>query len=98
MRTRPDPLFCLPGPSWLAHHLAHPSAHLRTPLCTSAHLCTPLCTLLHTSVHLRALPHISAHLCAPLRNFCASLSRASHPYWTFHFDLGPLWLPRATQP
>src|SRR5258708_22691976 len=23
--TCADPLFCLPGPSWLAHHLAHPS-------------------------------------------------------------------------
>src|SRR5258708_5760388 len=23
-----DLLFCLPGPSWFAHHLAHPSAHL----------------------------------------------------------------------
>src|SRR5258708_40176670 len=53
--TCADPLFCLPGPSWLAHHLAHPSAHLRTPPCTSAHLCAPLC--------------ISMHLCAPLCNF-----------------------------
>src|SRR5258705_8444832 len=47
-RTRLDPLFCLPGPSWLVHHLAHPSAHLRAPLCTfahpSAHLCAPLRT------------------------------------------------------
>src|SRR5258706_3856435 len=51
MQTCLDPLFCLPGPSWLAHHLAHPSAHLRTPLCTSAHLCAPLRTLLHTSAH-----------------------------------------------
>src|SRR5258706_14485715 len=66
MRTRPDPLFCLPGPSQLAHHLAHPCAHLRTPPCTSAHLCAPLRTLLHTSVHLRAPLRISAHLCAPL--------------------------------
>src|SRR5260221_1477847 len=37
-------------------------------------------------------------ICAPLCNFCASLSRASHPYWTFHFDLRPLRLPGATQP
>src|SRR5258707_1802156 len=51
MQTHPDPLFCLPGPSWLVHHLVHPSTHLRTPLCTSAHLCAPLHTLLHTSVH-----------------------------------------------
>src|SRR5258708_31632258 len=43
--------FCLPGPSWLAHHLAHPSAHLHAPPCTSTHLCAPLCTLLHTSTH-----------------------------------------------
>src|SRR5258707_1300568 len=70
----PGPTFCLPGPSWLAHHLAHPSTHLCTPPCTSAHLCAPLC------------------------NFRASLSRASHPYWTFHFDHGPIWLPWATQP
>src|SRR5260221_1259227 len=86
--TCPDPLFCLPGPSWLAHHLAHPSVHLHAPPCTSAHLCAPLHTLLHASVH----------LCTPLRNFFRSLSRASHPYQTFHFDLGPLWLPGATQP
>src|SRR5258708_1918283 len=69
-----------------------------TPPCTSMHLCTPFCTFLHTSVHLHAPPCISAHLCTPLHNFCASLSRASHPYWTFHFDLRPLWLPGATQP
>src|SRR5258708_2715132 len=74
------------------------SMHLHAPPHTSAHLCTPLRTLPHTSVHLRAPPHISAHLHTPLCNFCASLSRASHPYWTFHFDLRPLWLPRATQP
>src|SRR5260221_10810509 len=90
MQTCTDPLFCLPGPSQLVHHLAHPSAHLHTPLCTSAHLCAPLRTLLHTSVHLRTLPRISAHLRAPLHNFCTSLSRASHPYRTFHFDLGYL--------
>src|SRR5260221_14191860 len=98
MQTHMDPLFCLPGLSWLVHHLAHPSVHLCTPPCTSAHLCAPLRTLLHTSVHLRALLHISAHLHTPLSNFCASLSRATHPYHTFHFDLGPLQLPRATQP
>src|SRR6266481_2588463 len=98
MWTRPDPLFCLPGPSRLVHHLAHPSAHLCAPPCTSAHLCAPLRTLLHTSVHLRTLLHTSAHLRAPLRNFCTSLSRASHPYQTFHFDLRPLQLPGATQP
>src|SRR5258708_13705151 len=78
--------------------LLRTSVHLRAPLHTSAHLCTPLCILLHTSVHLCAPPHISMHLCAPLCNFCASISRASHPYWTFHFDLRPLRLPRATQP
>src|SRR5258708_29629074 len=98
MQTCPDLLFCLPGPSWLALPLAHPSAHLCTPPCTSTHLCTSLRTLLHTSVHLCTLLCISAHLCAPLHNFCASLSRASHPYWNFHFALGPLQLPRATQP
>src|SRR5258707_1314380 len=51
MWTCPDPLFCLPGPSWLVHHLAHPSVHLCTPLHTfahpSAHLCAPLCTSAH---------------------------------------------------
>src|SRR5258708_3302914 len=61
-------------------------------------LCTTLCTLPCTSVHLHAPPCISAHLCTPLCNFCTSLSRASHPYWTFHFDLRPLRIPRATQP
>src|SRR5258707_14924409 len=59
VQTCLDPLFCLPGPSWLVHHLAHPSAHLHTPPCTSAHLCTPS----HT------LPCTSAHLHAPLCNF-----------------------------
>src|SRR5258707_386965 len=62
---------------------------------------TTLHTLLRTSAHLCAPPHTSAHLPhlhAPLWNFCASLSRASHPYRTFHFDLGPLRLPGATQP
>src|SRR5258708_20314527 len=77
---------------------APPCAPFRAPPCTSAHLCAPLHTLLHTSVHLCALPCISVHLRAPLHNFCASLSRASHPYRTFHFALGPLWLPGATQP
>src|SRR5258708_13079969 len=51
MWTRLDPLFCLPGPSQLAHPLAHPSAHLHAPLCTfvhpSAHLCAPPCTSVH---------------------------------------------------
>src|SRR5258708_24546264 len=77
---------------------AHPSAHLCAPLHTSAHLRAPPCTLLHTSVHLRTLPCISTHLHTPLRNSCASLSRASPPYWTFHFDLVPLCLPRPPQP
>src|SRR5258708_31455382 len=31
------------APSRLAHHLAHPSVHLCTPLRTFAHPCTPLC-------------------------------------------------------
>src|SRR5260221_9970142 len=64
MWTHPDPLFCLPGPSWLVHHLAHPSVHLHAPLCTSAHLCAPLRTLLHTSMHLHTSLHTSAHPCA----------------------------------
>src|SRR5258708_6131633 len=64
--TCTDPLFCLPGPSWLAHHLVHPSVHLctpphtsthlHTPPHTSTHLCTPSCTLPHTSMHLHAPP------------------------------------------
>src|SRR5258707_10508980 len=29
------------APSWLAHHLTHPSVHLCTPLCTFVHPCTP---------------------------------------------------------
>src|SRR5258705_12270329 len=41
--THVDPLFCQPGPSWLVHHLMHPSVHLCTPLRTFAHPCTPLC-------------------------------------------------------
>src|SRR5258708_17560075 len=60
--TCPDPLFCLPGPSWLAHHLAHPSVHLHAPPCTSAHLCAPSHTLPHTSVHLHAPLHTPAQL------------------------------------
>src|SRR5258708_11919655 len=64
MQTCLDPLFCLPGPSWLVHHLAHPSVHLHAPLCTSAHLCAPLRTLLHTSMHLHTSLHTSAHPCA----------------------------------
>src|SRR5258706_5538844 len=63
---------------------------LHTTLCTLLCICAPLCTLPHTSVHLCAPLHISMHLCAPLCNFCTSLSRASHPYWTFHFSLRPL--------
>src|SRR5260221_13203625 len=78
--------------------LPHTSAHLCTPPHTSVHLHTPL----HTSVHLctpfRMPLCTSAHLHAPLCNFCTSLSRASHPYQTFHFDLRPLQLPGATQP
>src|SRR5258708_24340513 len=88
-----------PGPAFFAYLALHG-------------LCTTLRTLLHTSMHLHAPPHTSAHLCAPfhtplctsmhlcapLHNFCASLSRASHPDRTFHFDLGPLCLPGATQP
>src|SRR5258707_7736723 len=35
--------FATLAPSRLAHHLAHPSVHLCTPLCTFAHPCTPLC-------------------------------------------------------
>src|SRR5260221_11032398 len=31
------------APSQLVHHLAHPSVHLCTPLCTFTHPCTPLC-------------------------------------------------------
>src|SRR5258708_23834865 len=31
------------APSWLAHHLVHPSVHLCTPLRTFTHPCTPLC-------------------------------------------------------
>src|SRR5260221_13933509 len=81
----PRPAFL---PTWPFMACAPPRAPFCTPLCTSVHLCTPL----HTFVHL------CAHLCAPLCNFCTSLSRASHPDQTFHFDLGPLWLPGATQP
>src|SRR5258708_34650608 len=80
MWTRPDPLFCLPGPSWLVHHLVHPSAHLCAPLCTS--------------VHLHAPPHTSVHLCTPFctplctsTHLCASLRTSVHPCATFalHF-------------
>src|SRR5258708_4824454 len=75
MRTCPDPLFCLPGPSWLVHHLAHPSAHLRAPLCTSAHLCAPFCTPLCTS----------AHLCAPFRTpLCTSAHLHAPPCTSVH--------------
>src|SRR5258708_16814205 len=80
------------------HTLLHTSTHLHPPPHTSAHLCSPFCTPLCTSTHLCTSPCTSVHLHTPLHNFCASLSRASHPYQTFHFDLGPLQLPGATQP
>src|SRR5260221_7788663 len=41
--THVDRLFANLAPSWLAHHLAHPSVHLCTPLHTFAHPCAPLC-------------------------------------------------------
>src|SRR5260221_8014029 len=69
-------------PTWPFTACTPPCTPFHAPPCTSVHLHTPLCT--------------STHLHAPLHNFCASLSRASHPYWTFHFDLGPLWLPGAS--
>src|SRR5258707_2183028 len=34
-------LFCQPGPSWLVHHLTHPSVHLSTPLCNFLHPFAP---------------------------------------------------------
>src|SRR5258708_3264374 len=61
--------FCQPGPSWLVHHLVHPSMHLHAPPHTSAHLCAPLHAPPHPSMHLCAPLHISAHLHAPLCNF-----------------------------
>src|SRR5260221_3228130 len=91
---------CRPAflPTWPFMACAPPCTPFHTPPRTSVHLRTPLHTFAHPSAHLCAPLRTSAHLCAPLRNFCASLSRASHPYQTFHFDLGPLRLPRATQP
>ena len=68
------------------HTLLCTSVHLHAPPHTSAHLCTPFCTPPCTSAHLCASPHTSAHPCA---TFCASLSRASHPYRTFHLTLDP---------
>src|SRR5258705_549893 len=47
MRTRLDPLFCLPGPSRLAHHLAHPSMH---PCATFALHFPGLVTLIGPSI------------------------------------------------
>src|SRR5258708_27222503 len=85
MQTCTDPLFCLPGPSQLVHHLVHPSTHL----------CTPLHTLPHTSAHLCASPCTSTHPCA---TFCASLSRASHPYWTFQLTSDPFGYPGQLSP
>src|SRR5260221_2126958 len=58
------------------HTLLHTSTHLHAPLHTSAHL--------HTPFH--APLHISTHPCA---TFCTSLSRASHPYRTFHLTSDP---------
>src|SRR5258708_6736438 len=82
--------------AYLALHSLRTTLH--TLPHTSAHLHAPPHTFAHPSAHLCAPPRTSVHLRAPLRNFCTSLSRASHPYRTFHFDLRPLWLPRATQP
>src|SRR5258708_3027688 len=87
-RTRFFAYLALHGLRTTLRTLPRTSVHLRAPPHTSPHLCAPFCTPLCISTHLRA----------PLCNFCASLSRASHPYRTFHFDLGPLHLPRATHP
>src|SRR5258708_26344847 len=57
--------FCLPGPSWLVHHLVHPSAPLPAPPCTSAPLCAPPCT----STHLSAPP------CTPAQLLCFTFQR-----------------------
>src|SRR5258707_7692502 len=79
--------------------------HQFSQFLTSRHPCGPAqtCFFAYLALHglrttLCTLPRTSVHLCTPLCNFCTSLSRASHPYQTFHFDLGPLQLPRATQP
>src|SRR5258708_13223767 len=50
------------APSWLAHHLVHPSVHLCTPLHTFAPPCTPLCL---TFPQLVTLIHLSSHLNPP---------------------------------
>src|SRR5258708_23114719 len=78
-----------------SHTLLHTSAHLHAPLHTSAHLHTPFCTPPFISVHLCTSPCPSMHPCA---TFCASLSRASHPYWTFHLTLDPFSYPGQLSP
>src|SRR5258707_14068028 len=66
---------------------------------------TPFCAPLHTSVHLCTPPCISAHLhtslCTsmhPCTTFCTSLSRASHPYQTFHLTSDPFGCPGQLSP
>src|SRR6266446_8535881 len=50
------------APSWLAHHLVHPSVHLCTPLHTFVHPCAPS----HTPAHLCASPFLGL---SPLSDF-----------------------------
>src|SRR5258705_7158797 len=91
-RTHVDPHGPAFLPTWPFMACAPPCAPLRTPPCTPPHLRTPSHTLPHT-VHLRTPLHISMHLHAPLCTFLCSLSRASHPYQTFHLTLDPFGYP-----
>src|SRR5258706_12845913 len=57
--------------------------------------CAPPCAPLCTSMHLRTPLCTSTHPCT---TFCASLSRASHPYQTFHLTLDPFSYPGQLSP
>src|SRR5258707_3674768 len=77
---------------WCTHYVPTTS---HQPPATFRTAPAPLHTLPHTSVHLHAPPRISTHPCA---TFCTSLSRASHPYWTFHLTSDPFGYPGQLSP
>ena len=101
MQTCTDPLFCLPGPSQLVHHLAHPSAHLCTPPCTSVHPCTTfvlhfpgLVTLIGPSILTsdpfsypgQLSPSATGHNAHPWTSVESSPNSAA-PIWPIRFSL-----------
>src|SRR5260370_117224 len=85
MQTHLDPLFL---PTWPFMACTPPCTPFHAPPRTSMHLRTPLRTFVHPS----------AHLHAPLCNFCASLSRASHLIRPSILTLDPFGYPGQLSP